>query len=162
MVAYVSDEVYIFIWSIVTGVVIMIGYDFLCAATNREKYSILVCNIVDGVFVTCASALMIFVLLAVSNGYVRSYEFIGAFIGGFLYKISLGILLKKLFIKITDIIYAVFKIFFKILLTPFEFMYKIVCSIMSVLCKFVRKLMLPAVRRGNRVFTLFKTTFKKT
>jgi hypothetical protein len=162
MVAYVSDEVYIFLWSIVTGIVIMLGYDFLCAATSRQKYSIVVCNIVDGVFVTCASALMIFVLLAVSNGYVRSYEFIGAFIGGFLYKISLGIFAKKVFIKITDVIYAVFEFFFKILLTPLNFMYKIICNILSVLCGFVRRLMLPAVRCGSRFVTLFKTTLKKT
>ena len=162
MVAYVSDEVYIFVWSIVTGIVIMLGYDFLCAATDREKYSIVVCNIVDGVFITCASALMIFVLLAVSNGYVRSYEFIGAFIGGFLYKISLGFFMKKFFIKFTDSIYFVFKLFFKILLTPLKFMYKIIHNIISVLCRFVRRLMSPAARRIDRIATLLKTTLKKT
>ncbi len=162
MVAYVSDEISIFIWSVVTGIVIMIGYDIFCAATDREKYSIVVCNILDGVFVTCSCAVMIFVLLAVSNGYVRSYEFAGAFIGGFLYKITISTFLKSFFRKITEILFCVFNFFLKILLTPIRFMYKIMYNTISVFYRFVQKLLSPATRGCSRFFSLIRTSLKKT
>lgn len=162
MVAYVSDEISIFLWSIVTGIVIMVCYDIFSVATNREKYSIVVCNILDGVFVTCSCAVMIFMLLGVSNGYVRSYEFIGAFIGGFLYKITLSFFFKSFFRKIMDIFFGVFKFFLKILLTPIKFMYKIMYNTISMFCKVAKKTLSPVSNRCSRIFALVKTSLKKT
>ena len=134
MVSYINGEVTFFLWSILCGAVIMVAYDVFSIFTNAENYSILVCNIFDALFVTCACTIMIFIMLSVSNGYIRSYEFIGAFIGAFLYKCTLSRLLKALFSRVVYGIFAIFQLFFKILLTPIKFMYKIMYNSISMLC----------------------------
>lgn len=157
MTAYVSGEVFIFLWSIVSGVVIMVAHDVFSVAVNKESYSILVCNIIDGIFVTCATAIMIFILFNVSYGYIRSYEFIGAFIGGFLYKITLSPFVKIIFSKVFYVFLAVFRFFLKLLLTPIKFMYKIMYNSISVLCKVGSRFLSPVMR----ALTITKISLKK-
>ena len=134
MKALVSGELTVFLWSVLCGVLIAICYDLIKIIYSDEHFCVAVCNICDGIFVLYASAIMIFVLFSVSGGYVRFYEFFGAFLGAFLYKITLSSLLSSVFRKIFDAIFTVFKFFLKILLTPLEFMYKIIYNTISVMC----------------------------
>ena len=108
-------------------------YDLFSVITEQKSKSFFVLNILDGIFVTTVIAIMIFVLFNVSNGYVRAYEFVGAIIGACLYKIALSRLVKCLFTKITEGIFAIFDFFCKLLLTPIKFMYKIMYDIMHKL-----------------------------
>ena len=158
MTAYVNGEVGIFLWSLLSGAIIMMTYDFFSVFTSEKNLSIFVLNIFDGIFVVCSTTVMIFVLLNVSNGYVRSYEFIGAAIGGILYKITLSRLVKLIFYRIIDVIYAIFHFFCKILLTPIEFMYKIVCNTVGVLIKLAKRSLSPILRQ----LSLVKISLKKT
>lgn len=158
MTAYVNGEVLIFLWSLVSGAIIMVTYDFFSVFTSKENMSILVLNIFDGVFVVSATAVMMFILLNVSNGYIRSFEFIGAAIGGILYKITLSRLFTTLFQQIIRTFFVIFNIFCKILLTPLKFMYKIIYNTISVLIKAVSKSLLPVLRW----LALFKISLKKT
>lgn len=132
MKALVSGELSAFLWSCLCGVVIAMLYDLIKTTYKKEHFSLTVCNICDGLFVICACAIMIFVLFTVSNGYVRSYEFLGAFLGGILYKITLSLHISRLFSFIIDSFFAVFNFFLKILLTPLQFMYKIIYNTISV------------------------------
>ncbi len=156
-----SQEALIFIHSVLCGVTIMVIYDFF-AVTRRSCVSVLVCNICDSVFVLASSLVMIFMLFSVSNGYVRAYEFIGAFLGGAIYKITISRYLSALFVKIIGIILVIFAKIFKFLLTPLEFMYKIICSIIGVLCSGMRKILTPAVRSIKKLLHTIGLTLKKT
>lgn len=158
----ISQEVEIFLWSVLCGVIIMVLYDVLSIARRTGGFSILVCNICDGIFVVCAACVMIFVIFCVSNGYVRAYEFMGAAIGGLLYKILLGRYLSFILQKILSFIYAFFTKIFKLLLTPIKFMYKIICSIIGLLYKLAVKLLLPVKNRCSAHLHTFRKTFKKT
>lgn len=162
MTSYIDGEIPVFLWSILSGAVIMAVYDIFSIAANKEKYSIFVCNIFDGVFVLCASLIMIFILLNVSNGYIRGFEFVGAFIGAFLYKLTISPFFILVFSKIIEFILGVFRFFLKILLTPLEFTYKIIYNTISVLFKFSHKMFLPVLRRLERFFSLVKISLKKT
>lgn len=157
MTSYVSGEVSIFLWSIVSGVIIMVAHDIFSVAVNKNSYSILVCNILDGIFVTCATAIMIFILLNISYGYIRSYEFVGAFIGGFLYRITLSPFVKIIFSKIFHVFFEVFQFFLKLLLTPIKFMYKIMYNSISVLSRVCSRILSPV----SRALTLTKISLKK-
>ncbi len=158
MTSYVNGEVVIFLWSLLTGAVIMLTYDFFSSFTRNKNLSILVLNIFDGIFVVCATAVMIFILLNVSNGYIRSFEFIGALIGGALYKVTLSPLFKLLFTRIIAIFFGIFNFFCKLLLTPIKFTYKIIRNIVGVLSKTASKCLMPPLRK----LALFKITLKKT
>ena len=143
MTAYINGEILIFLWSLLSGMTIMLLYDFFASFTASKNQSILVCNIFDGIFVICAVFLMMFILLNVSNGYIRSFEFVGVAIGGILYKILLSRLFKTLFSWLIHIFFTIFNFFYKILLTPIRFMYKIMHSIMCIFCGLVSRWVSP-------------------
>ncbi len=162
MVSYTSGEISIFMWSILCGAIIMTAYDVFCIFTNQDTYSVLVCNIFDALFITCASSIMIFIMLSVSNGYIRFYEFLGAFIGAFFYKCTLSRLFKPLFYRIIYGFFAIFQLFFKILLTPIRFMYKIMYNSISVLCRVANNCVTPFFKKCVRGLSLIKISLKKT
>lgn len=158
MTSYVDGEMLIFLWSLLTGVIIMTVYDFFSVFTSGNDLSVFVLNIFDGVFVVCATTLLLFVFLNVSNGYIRSYEFIGALIGGILYKITISKLIKALFCKIFSVIFTIFDFFCKILLTPIKFTYKIIYNIIRVSSRAVTKVFSPLLRK----LSLLRISLKKT
>lgn len=162
MTSYVNGEIMIFLWSILCGAVIMVLHDIFCIFTDDENYSILVYNIFDTIFIICACAIMIFIMLNISDGYIRFYEFVGAFIGAFLYKCTLSQLLKFLFSKIICSIFSIFQLFLKILLTPLKFMYKIICDCINMLCFAVKKCSTPLLTRSLRNLSIIKILLKKT
>lgn len=133
MKALVSGELTYFMWSFISGILIAVCYDLIKTIYSDKHFCVAVCNICDAIFVLYATVLMIFVLFSVSSGYVRFYDFLGAFGGAVLYKFTLSPLFSALFSKLFDGIFAVFKFFLKILLTPLEFMYKIMYNTISVL-----------------------------
>ena len=158
MIPYVDGEILIFLYSLLTGASVMLLYDFFSSFTGDKKLSILVLNVFDGIFVVCATTLLLFMFLNISNGYIRGYEFVGAVIGGILYKITLSHFIKFLFQKIFAIIFSIFCFFCKILLTPIKFMYKIIYNIISVSSKAVSK----ALGFVFSKLSLFKISLKKT
>lgn len=158
----ISQEVGIFLWSVGCGVIIMALYDVFSVARCEEKFSILVCNICDSIFVATAAAVMIFVIFCSSNGYVRTYEFMGAAIGGLLYKIILGRRFSIAIQKILFFFYGIFTKIFKLLLTPIKFMYKIICSIVGLLCRVAGNFTFPVKNRFAQHLHTLQKTFKKT
>ena len=135
-----SQETWIFLWSALCGVFIMVIYDLL-SVPRKSHFSVLICNVFDASFVIISAAIMFFVIFSVANGCVRAYEFVGAFLGGVLYKLTLGKIMPVVFYKIVRVISLFFWKIFKFLLTPVEFMYKIIYSIIGVLSRGVRKVM---------------------
>ncbi|MBO5733261.1 MAG: hypothetical protein J6R66_00020 [Clostridia bacterium] len=162
MESYISTELNVFLWSVISGVFMAIAHDILCVMTSKSRYSVFVCNVCDGIFVICASTIMIFILFSVSNGYVRVYEFIGAFIGAFLYKFTLSRVVTALLTEVFRGIFAIFNFFLKILLTPIRFMYKIMYNSISVLCVFVCRIFRPVFNKAKRIFKVFRITLKRT
>lgn len=134
----VSHESAIFLWSVFCGFVTMIIYDFF-SVPRRKNFSVFACNVFDATFVTVASAIMFFVVFSVANGCVRAYEFVGAFLGAVLYKITIGKIMSIFFYKIVNIISLIFAKIFNFLLTPIKIMYKIIYSIIGVVCRFILK-----------------------
>lgn len=154
MTSYVDGEILIFLWSLLTGAVLMMMYDLFSIFANSKELSVFVLNVFDGIFVVCATTLTLFVFLNISNGYIRSYEFLGALIGGILYKITLSKLIKALFVKIFFVIFTIFDFFCKILLTPIKFTYKIIYNIIRVSFRTIAKI--------SHKLSLFKISLKKT
>lgn len=158
MVPYINGEVNIFLWSLVSGAAVMVLYDFFSSFCDNKNFSIFILNIFDGIFVVCSTALLLFVLLNVSNGYIRGYEFVGALIGAYFYKITVSRLFKLIFRRTIAIFFSFFDFFCKLLLTPIAFMYKIIHNTISVSCRAVAKILKLVLCR----LSAFKTILKKT
>ncbi len=162
MTSYTNGEITFFLWSILCGAIIMVAHDIFSVFIENENYSILVCNVFDALFVTCATSIMIFIMLSVSNGYIRFYEFVGAFIGASLYKCTLSSLFKYLFSKILYGFFGIFQLFLKILLTPIRFMYKIMYNSISMLCRVVKNCFSPVLTKCAHSLSLIRISLKKT
>jgi len=141
-----TDEVCIFLYSCLAGVLIMLFYDIVSIAGKKRTCSIFLCNVCDGIFILVACTIMIFINFSVSNGIVRSFEFVGAALGAFFYKLTVSKLLTAILMKLTDFFTAFFKFFFKILLTPIRIMYKMINECIIVLFR-------PVVRVLKRIFS---------
>lgn len=147
MIFSMTDEVFVFLYSCFSGVLMMLFYDILSVAGKQRKCSMFILNICDGMFITVACAVMFFVNWTVSNGIVRSFEFLGAILGAIFYKLTLSRPISACLEKITEQIASFFKIFFKILLTPLAITYKMINKCIMVLC-------------GSVVHTLRKLLFR--
>ena len=158
MVPYINGEVAIFLWSVVSGAVCAVLYDFFSSFCDTRKFSVFVLNIFDGIFVICATAFLLFVLLNVSNGYIRGYEFVGALIGAIFYKFTLSRLFKFIFKRTIAIFFSIFDFFCNLLLTPIKFMYKIMYNIISMSYRAVLKAFIRIFGRLSVVKTILKKT----
>lgn len=136
-----NEEVRIFLYSCLTGLLIMLFYDIFSVVRKKKCCSLLLINVCDGMFIITACALMMFINMTVSNGIVRGYEFCGAFLGAIIYKLILCRPISFLLTKIIAFITTVFQLFFKIVLTPIQFMYKMIYKCMVVLVRPVRFLL---------------------
>ncbi len=148
MVFSMTDEVSIFLYSCLAGIIILFFYDILSLAGKRRECSLFFINVCDGIFVMVACVIMVFILFTVSNGIVRGFEFVGAALGATLYKLTLSPFVYLILEKLTALITSFFKLFFKILLTPLKFMYKMISKCISVLFRPVVKLLKKGVRHA--------------
>lgn len=162
----IREELFVFLYALITGASLFLFYDFLRACTKKSNCSLLVLNITDGIFVTVSCITVLFVTLTVSRGIVRFFEFFGTFLGAVFYKLLLSRLFSAFFTFVTDGILKFFKLFFKILLTPIEFMYKIfIKCINGVLCPMIhvgRKLGRAVSIPATQLFHSARTANRKT
>ncbi len=121
-----TDELRIFLYSSLGGAFIILFYDIVSVVCKKDNCSLIVLTICDGISVTVACAITVFITLTVSRGMVRFYEFVGLILGGILYKLTFSRLFCLLFTFFLETIYTFFKFFFKILLTPLLFMFKMI------------------------------------
>ena len=126
MLLTLGEELRIFFYSVFGGALIMLLYDIFSVTFKKDNWPFFVVTVCDGIFVLSACAITIFITLSVSRGMVRFYEFLGLILGATLYKLTVSRLFCLLFSEVLYAIFTFFKIFFKILLTPLLFMYKMI------------------------------------
>ena len=153
----ITDEVYILLYSCLTGAIIMLFYDILSVTEKEKNCPILIVNICDGIFIIVACAVMAFMTFFVCRGIIRSFEFFGVCVGAVLYKLFLSRFVKLAICHAIRFVSAFFKFFFKILLTPIKFMYKIISRcILAVFCPIIRMLK----KLFSYLFHKARTSFK--
>ena len=166
MLFSMEEEVFIFLYAILTGAVICMLYDLVSVCTKKSTCPIFVCNMLDGITLLITCVILLYVSISVSRGIVRFFEFVGVFLGILLYKLLLSRLVCAIFCKITEIFCTFFKVFFKILLTPVQFMYKIFSKcINGLLCPIMwigRKTLRVVSSRLESAFHVFRKARNKT
>ena len=73
MVFSMTDEVYVFLYSALSGGLIMLFYDILSIAGEKKECPVFLLNVCDGIFIIVACAIMVFVNFTVSNGIGRDF-----------------------------------------------------------------------------------------
>lgn len=121
-----TREVYVFLSYVLCGVLCGMVFDIFRALRRTVRMNVAQVFITDVFFWVIITGLCVFCVFGINGGLLRSFVICGFILGCFLYFLTLGKLFLNLFSKIMTIIVNFIKIFFKILLTPLTFSYKII------------------------------------
>ena len=121
-----AREVYIFLSYVLSGMLSGMIFDIARAVRSVVKMNTLAVGITDACFWVVVTGICTFCVFGINDGFLRSFVIMGFFLGCFIYFFMLGKLFFWIFLKIITIIVNFVRLFFKILLTPFAFSYKII------------------------------------
>lgn len=136
MVVSLEYELISFLASIVLAFLIGVLYDISRVLRKYTKRTLLwdILLWVSALFITCS------VWFFVQNGEVRWYMILGAFFSGLIYLLTLSKYVYIVLCFLADKICRIFRIIFKILLTPLAFLCKIIgVYVKRAKCRFSRK-----------------------
>lgn len=161
----ISHEATVLFWSTLGGVCIAFIFDLFRALRLKAHTETFFSGIHDIVFWLIATVIMFFIIFFTNNGTLRLYQFFGAFSGAMIYFLLLSRFVLFLIGFISDKIYNFFKIFFKIVLTPLMFMYKILYVSLSFVFvpvfRLIRKIYINMILYIKKSCKYFIITLKK-
>ncbi len=137
----VSNQAMNFVYAVLFGVGLGLIYEvlrILRIAFNFKNIAIFIQDVLY--FLVCSPLLFVF-MLNTTDGKVRIYIFVGAFLGFLLYYFTLGMLIRKISIFIINIIKLGLRKIYRYILYPvFKFMHFILKSIKKFLKHLQNKL----------------------
>lgn len=119
-------ELWIFFSFFICGFIFGTIFDFFRAIRRNIKMNTLAVSISDLLFWITVLSLCAFFVFSLNGGLLRAFVISAFFIGVLLYFLLISKVVFWLFYKIIEIICKFLHLFFKILLTPIEFSYKII------------------------------------
>lgn len=139
-----SQELYSFFAMMGLGVIIGVIFDLLRALRMAIPKREIFCHITDIIFWVMVAFMTFKTLFIFSDGEIRFFLVISAFLSMILYFLTVSKWVKHLFFKVFYKILNIFKFILKILLTPLEFLYKILLirtfrNIRKIIDKFIKK-----------------------
>ena len=126
MPAILSFELFAFLSFFICGVCVSMLFDFFRALRKVIKMNNPTVHITDCFFWIGALGISCFCVFFLNDGLLRTFVIISFLLGIVLYFFTLSRLFFMLFLKIIEIICHFINLFFKILLTPLKFSYKII------------------------------------
>ncbi len=124
-----NAEVITFLYAVICGMICGICFDFFRALRKELKAGAAVTGVTDAMFWICTSVVVGYFSFYVNHGMLRAFVLCGLILGAVLYFLLISRAVFWLFLKIIEIICKIINLFFKILLTPFQFSYKIIVGI---------------------------------
>ena len=119
-------ELFTFFSFFLCGSILGMLFDFFRALRKAVKMNAPAVHITDFTFWLGAILISTFFMFFINDGLLRTFVVVAFFLGIALYFLTLSRLFFWLFFKIIEIICHFIDLFFKILLTPLKFSYKII------------------------------------
>lgn len=148
-----NNQLYIFLIYIASGMVIGIFFDMFRVLRKSMKTSNLITYIEDTIFWIIVGLFLIWEIFTISYGELRSYIFIGLFIGLVIYMLSVS----KYFIKINVKIVTFFKKILLKILKIVNNIFNFILKIFKPLINFIEK----KIKWNNNYFKKFKKKNKE-
>ena len=124
-----KHEIYALLGMALCGALLALIFDVRRGAQKEVRLPDFAVIAADFLFWLICAGAVIGAIWILNNGIVRTYEFIGLFAGAVLYFATISPFVVKIVAAVTGYILKIMKIIFKILLTPFLFLYKIISSV---------------------------------
>jgi spore cortex biosynthesis protein YabQ len=121
----ISNQAYIFLYSVIGGMLIAFIFDLFRIKRKAIKTSTVMIYVED-FFYWIIAALVMFAIVYLSNdGELRGYIFLGTVIGAALYIVLLSKVVIKISLKLLWLIYVTVKTVWKIISYPVRFLLKV-------------------------------------
>lgn len=120
-----TNEVYAFICAIVCGMLSVILWNIIEALRNSMRAKAVLNGILDVLWWVIVAIVFCMCMWEIINLKIRAFEFIGVGIGAILCHITLARPIRYISGLIFGIFFKIIQFIFKILLTPWTFLYKI-------------------------------------
>lgn len=121
--------------SMVCGASMMLLWDIMYGLRRSSRCGAVVDCLLDVIWWMTFAAMFTLFLWDANSLRLRAYELFAAGSSAFLYHITVSKPIKRIFCVLFDVIFKIFKIILKILLTPAVFLYKILIRPFKNLCK---------------------------
>ncbi|MCX7746338.1 MAG: spore cortex biosynthesis protein YabQ [Clostridia bacterium] len=143
----ISDEAYIFLLSVVGGMIIPFIYDLFRIKRKAINTSTLFIYLEDLLFWILVAIVMFAIVYYSNEGEVRGFILFGTILGAILYILLLSKAVVKISITTIQVICKVIKTIFTIITYPIKVAYKI----LRVPCRFIYKILKKFMRAAKRV-----------
>lgn len=122
----VSNQLYVFAVMLLCGAGAGVLFDIFRALRKTFGASMLTTSVGDIVFWLCISIGLFGAVFTVNYGELRWFEIIGVILGGIIYFLSVSRLFMCMLEWVLGFVLKIFLTIFKIILTPFVFLYKMI------------------------------------
>lgn len=122
----ITSELIIFSSFFICGIILGIIFDFFRALRKFLHKGIFPVAVTDILFWIISLGVSAYCVFYINNGLLCTFVIAGFLLGIVLYFLSVSCMIFNVFFKIIDILSKFLHLFFKILLTPLQFSYKII------------------------------------
>ncbi|MDP4183317.1 MAG: spore cortex biosynthesis protein YabQ [Bacillota bacterium] len=143
----VSNQAYIFLWSVLGGMLIAFVFDIFRIKRKTIKTNNFITYLEDLIYWSIAAGIMFAVVYISNEGEIRGYIFVGALIGAVLYILLLSKLVISISMKIIRLINRILRIIWRIISYPI----RVILKFLSIPTVFLYKLILRFYRNSKRV-----------
>ncbi len=146
----IAEQVYIFLYAILAGVVAAFLYDILRIKRRAIKTGVIFVSLEDILYWLIAAVLLFITVYNSNSGQMRGFIFIGNVIGVILYETLLSNIVIKSSIIIINIFKTILRFIWKVISYPFKLLYKVI----SIPALFIFSLIVKILRLIARGFRL--------
>jgi spore cortex biosynthesis protein YabQ len=145
----VSNQAYIFLYSILGGMIIAFIYDLLRIQRRALKTSNIIINIEDFIYWIIVAVVMFLMVYLSNEGEIRGYIFIGTVIGTILYIFLFSKIVIRFSLIIIHILHKTGSIIWNVLTFPFKVILKLLSFPLRIIIKVLLKILRKTKRAGK-------------
>ena len=129
----ISNQVNIFLWSILGGMSIAFVYDIFRVKRRIIKTNNIITYIEDLLYWSISAAIMFAIVYIGNDGEVRGYIFLGNIIGAVLYILLLSRIVMFISLKVINYLRKVLKTLWNIFTYPFKVIFRFISMILLII-----------------------------
>jgi spore cortex biosynthesis protein YabQ len=136
----IDNQVIVFLYSIIGGIVIAFIYDVFRIKRKKIKSRAFITYLEDFAYWIIVAVVMFTSVYISNDGEIRSYIFLGTIIGLIIYILFLSKIVVMILMALIELLTKIFKTLWKIATLPFYIIYKILRFPISYLFGILRKI----------------------
>lgn len=148
---FIVDQVYIFLYAILSGAIVAFLYDILRIKRRAIKTSVIMVGLEDILYWLVAAVFLFIIVYKSNSGEMRGYIFIGNIIGVILYESLFSKIIIASSVMIINIIKRILLFVWRILSYPFKLIFKILSIPISFIFKQIFKLAKISFNKAKRI-----------